>query len=499
MKSDIFFNFVTAASIAVLTFVFTPIYVHYLGVEAFGLVGFLSALQASMALLDLGLSQVLARELARFAGGAISTQSIRDLLRSIEFVAWAIAAAVALAIALPSQWIAVSWLKPGKVPVRELVESIEIMGVLVGLRLLEGLYRGAVVGLNRQFALNVVTTGCAIARAFGALAIFIFVSRSIRDFFVWQALVSAVQVGLMIWLVYANLPDPDLRGSFSVAEFKRVWRFAAGLTAASLLGILLMQTDKLLLSKLLALSDYGEYALAATLAAAPHVFAAPIVQAAQPRLARAVAQSDQAGLAATFHSGAQLLTVFVGAAAIVIMLFSHTVLELWLHNPQIASRIAPLVSVLALGGLLNGINWLPFGLQLANGWTRLTVWTNIAAVVALVPGLIFIVPRYGALGAAWVWVVLNLGLVLVTVVVVLGRLLPEHTFRWCFSDVAVPLLAAAAAALTLRALLPLDGPIWQRAFVLVLVSAITLICAALAAPLVRAQGTLLWRRLVARR
>jgi O-antigen/teichoic acid export membrane protein len=72
VKIDISLNFVAAAWTAIITLIFTPIYVHYLGLEAYGLIGFLATLQASLGVLDLGLSQVLARELARFVGGGIS-------------------------------------------------------------------------------------------------------------------------------------------------------------------------------------------------------------------------------------------------------------------------------------------------------------------------------------------------------------------------------------------------------------------------------------------
>ena len=73
-------------------FVFAPLYIKYLGVEAYGLIGVFTLLQAWLSLLDMGMTPALGREMARFMAGAHSRESIRDLLRSIEIIALAIAA-----------------------------------------------------------------------------------------------------------------------------------------------------------------------------------------------------------------------------------------------------------------------------------------------------------------------------------------------------------------------------------------------------------------------
>src|ERR1035437_3091490 len=91
---------------AIMGLVFVPLYVRYLGIEAYGLIGIFAILQAWLGLLDMGMRPALGREMARFAGGAHNAQSIRDLLRSIEVIGIAIAGAVALGICFASGWLA---------------------------------------------------------------------------------------------------------------------------------------------------------------------------------------------------------------------------------------------------------------------------------------------------------------------------------------------------------------------------------------------------------
>lgn len=487
MKFDVISNFIAAVWVGVLTFIFTPIYVRYLGVEAYGLIGVLAALQASLGMLDLGFSQVVARETARYVGGTVSTQSIKNLIRSIETIAVALAFVVALAIALPADWIAKSWLKAGDFPADGIVASIRLMGVLVALRLLEGLFRGAVIGLHRQFGLNLITVACTTARAVGALGIFVYISATIEAFFIWQVIVSGINVALLLVLIYSSFSERNIKGVFSIKELRRVARFAAGLTIGSVLGIVLSQTDKLLLSKLLLLREFGEYTLAATLAAGPHLFAAPITQAVQPRFARAVARSDIPALATAFHGSSQLLSATVGAAAIVIIAFSGDVLVLWLQDAVLAARLAPLVSVLAIGSLLNGLMWLPYALQLAHGWAGLTVRATFVALVVLVPLLLVITPIYGAMGAATAWCLLNFGSFTITAHVMFRRILPKEKRRWYLVDIAGPLLAAAAVVLFVKLIAPVDGSIWMRIVVVGAASVGAASAAVLAAPMLRRE------------
>ena len=50
--------------------IFVPVYIKYLGIESYGLIGFFASMQAWFALLDMGMTPTLGREIARFTGGS---------------------------------------------------------------------------------------------------------------------------------------------------------------------------------------------------------------------------------------------------------------------------------------------------------------------------------------------------------------------------------------------------------------------------------------------
>ena len=85
---------------------FIPVYIKYLGVEAYGLIGLFAVLQAWLTLLDVGMTPTLGREMARFTGGVISAQQIRDLLRSIEVMTLTLVIGIAVVSVLSSSWVA---------------------------------------------------------------------------------------------------------------------------------------------------------------------------------------------------------------------------------------------------------------------------------------------------------------------------------------------------------------------------------------------------------
>ena len=93
---------------------FIPLYIHFMGIEAYGLVGFFLTLQAVFSLLDLGLSTTLNREFARLSAQEGLRGEMRNLLRTLEVGYWAIGIFNGAAIAALSHVIAFRWVQPSQ-------------------------------------------------------------------------------------------------------------------------------------------------------------------------------------------------------------------------------------------------------------------------------------------------------------------------------------------------------------------------------------------------
>lgn len=467
LKKNTIANYLGQGWIALMGLAFVPVYIRYLGVEAWGLVGFMSMMQAWFTLLDMGLTPTLSREMARFQAGEHSAQFIRNLLRSLEVIYSGVAVAVIGLAFLAAPWVAVHWLNAVQLPAASVAQAIGMMGLVLAARMAEQVYRGAIQGLQRQVWLNGAQSILATLRWAGAVGVLAWLESSIEAFFLWHGLISLLSVAILARQTYRWLPRGEWPARFELAALVRIRRFAGGMAATTLLSILLTQVDKLLLSKLVSLEDFGYYTVAAAVAGALYFLVAPIATAVSPRLTELVARSEQQVLIDTYHRASQWLAAMLIPAALVLAAFAEPLLYVWTGNVSLAQQSAPLLALLALGTLCNGFMHVPYTTQLAHGWTGFAVRVNIVAVTFIIPAILWAVPRFGAVGAAWAWLALNAGYVLIGMHFMHRRLLSDEKWQWYRDAVFMPLVIGSITVLALRQwiVLPQDRALMAAALV----------------------------------
>lgn len=456
LKKNVIANYLGQGWSGLIGLAFVPLYIKYLGIEAYGLIGIFALLQAWLTLLDMGMTPTLNREMARFTAGAHTPQSIRDLLRSLEIVCFGVAALIGGLVWAASGWLAADWLRADKLPLDVVAQAIAIMGGVAAFRFVEGIYRGAILGLQKQVFFNVVNAALSTVRAVGAIAVLAWMSPTIEAFFIWQGVVSIVSIAILAFAAHGSLPTTPQPARFSRQALMDIRHFAGGMMATTFLAILLTQVDKVLLSKLISLEAFGYYTLAGTVVTTIGMLIAPITQAFYPRFTELVANGGHQELVQTYHRSSQLVTVLAAPVALMLIFFGEKLLVLWTGNVVLANEVAPILALLAAGTLLNGLMHIPYMLQLAHGWSGFAARVNLVAVAVLVPAILWVTPRYGALGAAWAWVLLNAGYVLIGIHFMYRRLLPDEKWTWYWNDTARPILAATLATGVLSVVQPED-------------------------------------------
>jgi O-antigen/teichoic acid export membrane protein len=262
-----------------------------------------------------------------------------------------------------------------------------------------------------------------------------------------------LSVAVLHIAVHRRIPRAERPARFSKAALRSVGRFAGGMVGINLLALLLTQVDKLLLSRLLPLDQYGYYMLATTVAGAILMFAGPITQAIFPAMVEDVGAGNEAATGRKFHNGAGLITAIIAPMGLALILFARPILYAWSGDPVLADAAAPLLSLLAAGTSLNALMQMPFYLQVAYGWTGLVIKVNLVALAVLIPSILLLVPRYGPIAAAWIWVALNLSYLVITPALIFRRIQRGEQWRWYRDDLARP-AAAACLILGLARLVP---------------------------------------------
>jgi O-antigen/teichoic acid export membrane protein len=447
MKRNVLANYLGQSWSILMGIAFIPLIIKYVGVEAYGLVGVFAMLQAWFSFLDLGMTPTISREMARYTSGAHTSQSIRDLLRSLELTSSVIAVLIAIFIFLSSDWLAAHWLHSDKLTVSEVSHSISIMAFVVSLRFVEGVYRGALVGFQKQVQLNIISAVQATLRWGGVVGVLVWVEPTITAFFIWQGLVSIVTIFIFSVLLYNYLPNKSQSGAFSWVQLRSVWSFAKGMMAQTFLTLMLTQVDKVILSKLLSLEMFGYYTVAATLAGALINVIAPITLAYYPRFTELVTKGEKNLLVTMYHQSAQLVSIFIASAVFVLIFYGETIVFLWGGDALLANNVAPLLALLAFGAMLNGLMHIPHMLTLAHGSPEIFVRIDSVAIVILIPAIILITPLYGAIGAAWIGIALNLGYVLIASRFVYPKHMEAEIGYWYKNDIILPIVGALIMAI----------------------------------------------------
>jgi len=131
------------------------------------------------------------------------------------------------------------------------------------------------------------------------------------------------------------------------------------------------------------------------------------------------------------------------------------VLALWTRNPDVVSHAATVLSLRAIGTVLNALMHVPHVVQLAFGWSSLGAWANAIAVVIMVPATIALSRTWGGAGAALAWIGLNLGMLSCAMALMHRRVLRGELAGW-YARLLPPALAVALVAGTARLVMP-DG------------------------------------------
>ena len=435
--------FGNSAWTAALQFLAVRVYLTVLGVEAYGVIGFFVSLQAVLQVLDVGLAPALNREMAR--GKALGRLGeARVLLRTLGGIYWGVGLAIAAALAALAPHIAHAWLNAETIAPAELTQAVLLMGILAGCRWPLTAYYNTLVGLGRIGQASLFYAAMTTASIAAAIAAITFIRADLATLFLAQTGVALIAVVALRALAWREL-GRSAEARFDWRALAAIWRFSLGMGGVTLTAILLTQLDKILLSRLLGLERFGEYMVAASLTAGLLLLVTPLFGIIFPRFSALVASEDEAALGALYRDGSRLFALAFLPLVLVVALYGQELVTVWTGRPDTAARAAPIVLLLALGYAINGIMFFPYSLQLALGLSRLPLMINGALLVLMVPLVLVLTSRYGAIGGAGAWPVLQFIYLFVGTIVTHRHAGGQGSAgRWIMRSVAVPFALAGA-------------------------------------------------------
>ena len=449
LSKNILAGYISQIYVAVVGILILPLYIRYMGAEAYGLVGFFTMLQAWFGLLDMGLTPTIGRETARYRGGSLSALEYRQLFRALSSIFIFVALIGGGSLFFFSEIISTQWLNVSELAMEEVVVAVQIMAISVALRWLGGLYRGVISGSEKLVWLSAFNALVATLRF-----IAVFVTMSLYGFtplvfFMHQLVVAFIEViGLLLMNNHLLPSKADIKDQigWSIEPVKPVLKFALTIAFTSSVWVLVTQTDKLVLSGILPLDEYGYFTLAVLVASGIMIISGPISSAIMPRMARLYAEGKADEVISVYRNSTQVVSVISGAASVTIACCANSLLYAWTGDLALSEKAAPILSLYALGNGVLAVAAFPYYLQYAKGNLRYHLIGNAVLVCLLIPAIIFAATCYGGIGAGYVWLFMNSFFLLTWVAYVHYKLEPRLHLQWLFNDILsiyVPMLVVA--------------------------------------------------------
>lgn len=456
LTRNILANYASQIYVTFIGIFIFPIYLKYMGAEAYGLVGFFTMLQVWFGLLDLGLSPTVARETARYKVGAVDAISYLKLLRVLQIIFFSVALLGGGLLFWLSDFFASSWLKVDSLPIEIVRTSLQLIAIGVALRWMSGLYRGCISGSEQLVWLSAYNSIIATLRFVMVLPLLIWIDPSPVGFFFYQLIIAILELTGLFFKARDTAPlmpsGTSLDWSLSklFIPVAPILKFSLSIAFTSSVWIVVTQTDKLILSKLISLADYGYFTLSVLVASGVMMISGPISSALMPRMARLQAIGDEEGLIRLYRDATQGVAVIAFPVCLILAMFAQQVLWIWTDDAVTASKSAPILSLYALGNGILAVGAFPYYLQYAKGDLKLHLVGNVFFVVLLIPVLIWAILQYGVIGAGYAWLGANLVYFLAWVPVVHARFLNGLHTQWLLHDVGGVFILTASGAIAIN-------------------------------------------------
>ncbi|MGE4170313.1 MAG: oligosaccharide flippase family protein [Candidatus Margulisiibacteriota bacterium] len=441
MKKPVSFRFnvlVTSISqfyISLIGIVIMPLYVNYMGIEAYGLIGFFGMLQAWFQLLDVGLSPTMARETARYNGGDVKSDHLWHLLRVLTYFFLGTAGIGAVVMILSSNYLSQHWLKVQTLSVHEIKLSMILISLIITLRWVACLYRSVVTGFEQFGWLSSFNFATTTARFILVLPVLIWISAAPSTFFAYQLIVAVLELTVLSLYAYRLMPALPEKPNWKLETLKPILGFSLGIAFTSGINTFILQTDKLILSKLLSLSDYAYFTLGVICASGVLLATSPISAPIIPRLTNLNAQKDHTQFIRLYRNTTQFVGVIALPLAWILAFFAHPILLAWTNNALVAQNAAITLTLYALGNGLFALIAFPFYLQFAKGDIKLHILGSGLLITVLIPAFIWSTLHFGVMGAGATWLCVTLAYLLFWTPLVHNRFFKDLHWKWLFSDI----------------------------------------------------------------
>lgn len=371
-------------------FIFVPLYIRYLGIENYAVIGFYSLLLGIISFADAGMSSAIIKEFAKDQSASYKY----SLLRKIETLYLSICVIIALMVFLFSHYIALNWLKTEKIPIDDLSYYISLVGFGVVLQLLSSLYFGAFFGLNQQVKANLFQITWNVLKSGFVILLLIYYKPTLEVYFVWQIIINLIYIFVLRFSTIRCLKSIENKLQNYLKEIpKSVLEYIGGMVVIAIISSINSQADKLITSSFFSLKTFGYYNIASILAQVPVILATPLAMFVFPFFSKFSEIKNRNQLNITYKKASFLLNIILFPATIILFLYMQDFLLFW-TGKSIEAKFVPVIvqvaKTLLIGSFFLALQFPLYYLLLSKGKTKYNIYQGIVQIAFALPLLYFV-------------------------------------------------------------------------------------------------------------
>jgi O-antigen/teichoic acid export membrane protein len=426
---------------ATISLLFVPVYIRLLGVESYGLVTFYLLLVSALILIDFALSTALSRQVVILRAQNEPEKAVKDLIFSMEIIYGIISIAIALIMFFFAKKIALHWLKAEELPVTRLTSVIQYIGILIALQLPGSIYNGVMTSLDKQILNSVITIIANVLKAAGVILVLKIFSPLIENYFIWQIIITLCSLLVLRYFTWKEISlSSNEKPGFSKKQLKPIRVFAIGMFGVTIVNFLLSMVDKLIVSKIVLLNLVACYSLAFQIASVMGQVITPLQSTIFPKFTELLIKEKFEECAKLYHKACRWVALVIWPLGLMIVFFSEEILKAWAKNDFITTNTAPVLKIVAIGTICNCLMFVPYIFMLSYGKTKFTIIQNIIGSVIFLPMLFWSIPKYGILGASFLWLAINSSYVLISLPLFHKLYMKNELLNWYIKDNFAPLV-----------------------------------------------------------
>jgi O-antigen/teichoic acid export membrane protein len=453
---NIGWNFGSQVWLVLVGLVVTPLVVHRLSPDVYGLFTLLLAFTAYFAMLDMGFGYATTKYVAEYRarGDVEAVQKIASTSLTVYLVLATAGGAglAALSPLLVRHVLAVPERLQGLAQSAFLVAALAFSLTMV-LQAFQA-FPNALQRLDLTTRRTIVFSTASSAGIVGVLAL----GHGLVAVLAVQAAVNAAAVAAFWLLARRLLPEIALRPGFDRATFRLLARFSLLKFVNNASTTTVMQVDKLLIGALLSLSAVGYYFVPLQLAQRLPTVVGAVAVAFLPAASALHGRADRERLVELYLRATKVVSLLGLPLASLLVIFAHPILLYWI-GPHFADEGALPMQVLVVGYGINIFSTIPAITSDSLGRPGVTTAFSVASAVANVTLSLLLIPPFGILGAALAIAINSATNIPAIVWYVHRRVIDLPVRTMVRASVAAPLAAAAVAwipMLLLRRLV--EGP-----------------------------------------